>query len=410
MTSTRLDLDVDPGSSHSAFPTPRLRIIHVVPAVTEEASGPSYSVPRLCEALIEQGHDVTLAALQWSPARELPYLKTFPTGNSWRRLGRSPALHDWLGKQAVRDESVIIHNHGMWQMNSLYPGWVARRTGARLIVSPRGAFSQWAMTHGSPAKKLFWPMLQRPALVDAVCFHATSDLEYQDIRRLGFNQPVTIIPNGIDVPAQAAIHDSDGQQRIVLFLGRIHAKKGLDMLLAAWASVQQRFPQWSLRIVGSDTGYDSRSGRGYLDKMRVLARTIGAERVDFAGELVGQRKWEAYREAHLFVLPTYSENFGMSVAEALSIGVPAIVTEGAPWQGLNTHGAGWWVGVSQDAIASALQNAMARPTQDLLAMGASGREWMLREFEWDAIGQKMSMTYQWLAGKLERAPDWIRTD
>lgn len=181
---------------------------------------------------------------------------------------------------------------------------------------------------------------------------------------MGFRQPVAIIPNGIDIPSP--IEKTPGGMRTLLFLGRIHPVKGLDMLLPAWGSVQVCFPDWELRIIGPDNG-------GYLDKMRSLASKLGLMRVEFFGPLFGAEKWQAYAEADLFVLPTCSENFGMSVAEALASGMPAIVTRGAPWSGLSGYGAGWWVEPSRDALVASLENAMALPADSLMAMGQCGR-------------------------------------
>lgn len=386
-----------------------MKIAHVVPAVSEEASGPSYSVPRLCEALIAHGQDVTLAALDWSPGvAPRDYLRTFPLGVGPRRLGRSPALKRWLREQVRNGGLTIVHNHGMWQMNALYPGQVSRGSDCRLVVSPRGAFSAWAMRSGSIAKRVFWPLLQQPTLRRVACFHATSESEYADIRRLGFRDPVAVIPNGVDVPGRAPDRSEERATKTVLFLGRINPVKGLDLLLPAWADLQASFPGWRLWIVGDDTGYGGSSG--YLHRMRRLAAEVGARRVEFAGELKGEAKWDAYRRSDLFVLPSYSENFGVAVAEALSSGLPAVVSHGAPWHGLEAHGAGWWVATSRQALAAALGDAMSRSDDERRTMGSRGRRWMLDEFTWEHIGEKMLAAYQWLTDPADAAPVWIRRD
>ncbi|HXH29518.1 MAG TPA: glycosyltransferase [Bacteriovoracaceae bacterium] len=383
-----------------------MRTIHTVPAISEEASGPSYSVMRLCESLMAEGENVTLAALDWAPVDSPPaFLKRFPLGLGPRRLGRSPAMYRWLREEVASGRVDLIHNHGMWYVSSAYPGWVTKHTATNLVTSPRGAFSTWAMQHGSPMKRIFWPILQRPALYATTCFHATAESEYKDIRRLGFRQPVAIIPNGIDIP-ECSPKQPD-ESRTLLFLGRIHPVKGLDMLLPAWGAVQERFPEWQLKIVGSDFGYYGESG--YLNELRTLVSRLKLNRVEFVGELRGREKLQAYRDADLFVLPTYSENFGLTVAEALAAGSPAIVSKGAPWEDLDKNGCGWWIDVGIDPLVACLEEAMALSSEACSAKGMHGRNWMIEEFSWSWIGRMMDQTYRWLNSG-GTVPNWIRLD
>ena len=381
-----------------------LRSIHVVPAITEESSGPSYSVRRLCEALVEAGEEVTLAALDLAPMASPPaFLKVFPLGAGPRRLGRSPAMRRWLATEAASGRVDIVHNHGMWQMSAVYPGAATRKYAVKLVASPRGAFSEWAMEHGTRLKRVFWPLLQRPSLRRAACFHATADSECEDIRRLGFDQPVAVIPNGVDIPPPAKSRATEN--KIVLFLGRLHPKKGVDVLLRAWGLVQDAFPAWQLAIAGSDTGYYGASG--YLAELQELTRKLKLNRVLYLGELHGAEKESAYRKAGLFVLPTHSENFGLTVAEALAAGVPAVVSRGAPWAGLDARGCGWWIETGVDPLAECLRKAMALPANELASMGARGPGWMREEFSWERAADRMHLTYRWLLDG-GSVPKWVR--
>jgi glycosyltransferase involved in cell wall biosynthesis len=383
-----------------------VNIIHVVPAITEEASGPSYSVVRLCESLLEAGDEVTLAAMDWAPiARPPACLRTFPMGVGPRRLGRSPAMARWLEEQARSGQVAVLHNHGMWQMNAVYPGRTAARYGTPYVVSPRGTWSAWAMANGSVMKKPFWSLLQRPAVEPATCFHATAESEYEDIRRLGFRQPVAVIPNGIDIlPPMDKTGDG---RRTVLFLGRIHPVKGLDMLLHAWGAVQARFPDWRLRIVGSDDGYHGSSG--YMSVLKRLAAALGLQRIEFSGALHGAAKWQAYADSDLFVLPTYSENFGMSIAEALASGTPALVSKGAPWSGLEARRAGRWIDIGVDPLVAGLEDLLQREPRELRDMGINGRTWMTEAYSWRTIGQRMAELYHWLARGSAGVPSFVIT-
>lgn len=379
---------------HSSIET--LRVTHIVPAISNEASGPSYSVVRLCESFVADGQDVTLAALDWAPMLEQPaFLKTFPLGLGPRRLGRSPAMKRWLAAESGSME--VIHNHSLWMMPNVYSGQIARQYKIPLVVSPRGTLSEWAMQSGSMVKKVFWPLLQYPSIVHATCFHATANSEYEDIRRMGFRQPVAVIPNGIDIPELLPKVEKD--RRTLLFLGRIHPVKGLDILLPAWGEVQNRFPDWYLKIVGPDN-------RGYLTEMQRLANELRLQRIEFSGALFGDKKWRAYRDADIFILPSYSENFGMSVAETLAAGTPAIVSKGAPWSELNTHNAGWWIDIGVDPLVACLEQALEKSRDTLIEMGLHGRKWMEEDYSWEHVGTQLIETYLWILHGNNK-PTWI---
>jgi glycosyltransferase involved in cell wall biosynthesis len=364
------------------------RAIHVVPSISNEASGPSYSVVRLCQSLIAHGEDITLATLDVPTVTSPPpFLRTFRLGMGPLRLGRSPPMKRWLASRSQSHSVDLLHNHSLWMMPNVYPGLVAKRYGIPLVVSPRGTLSEWAIQSGSALKRAFWPLLQKPALAATSCFHATSPSEYEDIRRLGFRQPVAVIPNGIDVPDLPP--KSFRTVRTLLFLGRIHRTKGLDVLLPAWQRVQDKFPAWHLRIVGPDDG-------GYLADIQRLSGELRLERIEFSGALYGPQKWLAYREADLFVLPTHSENFGMSIAESLAAGTPAIVSKGAPWAGLKVHQAGWWIDIGIEPLVACLGEVLNRIPESLSEVGVRGRAWMEADFSWAQIGRRMGETYYWL--------------
>lgn len=377
-----------------------MRVIHVLSSVDDEASGPSYSVVRLCESLIETGADTRLAALEWSPrTKSAPYLRRFPLGIGPRRLGRSPEMHRWLVDQAQSRRVDLIHNHNLWMMPNIYPGKVCQHyANCRLMVSPRGTLSGWALGFHALRKKVFWRLLQGPAVRGAACFHATCESEYQDIRKLGLVQPICIVPNGIDVPPLLKPPASD--RRRLLFLGRIHPVKGVTTLLHAWRAIQYRFRDWELHVVGPDDN-------GHLADVRALAADLNLVRLVFAGPLYGAKKLNAYRSADLFVLPTHSENFAMTVAEALAAGTPAVVTVAAPWSRLTDEGAGWSIEVGLDSLVACLEAALGTSPSLLAQMGLAGRHWMAREYAWQTIGEQCAVTYRWL---LEggHTPAWVR--
>ncbi|AGA89825.1 glycosyltransferase [Thioflavicoccus mobilis 8321] len=367
-----------------------MRLIHVVPRITSEASGPAYSVMALCGALREQGTHTRLGVVEPAPDRALPeWVQVFPNSGGPFQLGRSKELHRWLRAAVERAEVDIMHCHSLWMMPNMYPGWVTQGRAARLVVSPRGTLSEWALNHSRWKKRVIWPLLQGPAVRHAACFHATGESEYEDIRRAGFRQPVCIIPNGIEIPLEGIDDAGPRGPRRLLFLGRLHPVKGIENLIRAWSAVEHRFPDWELEIVGPDD-------IGHLARLKALRRELRLRRVNFRGPAFGLQKWQAYQAAELYVLPTHSENFGMTVAEALAAGTPVIVTKGAPWQGLETHQAGWWIDIGVDPLVACLKEALSCAPDDLRTRGANGRGWMKDEFSWRRIGAMMLTTYTWL--------------
>jgi glycosyltransferase involved in cell wall biosynthesis len=376
-----------------------VRVAHVIPDVWMEAAGPSYSVPRLCAALAGQGAQVELHAFGPKPAwfddrvryheyRPFPVLR-----------GVSLAMHLALRERARTCD--ILHNHSLWMMPNVSAGLVARGARCRLVTAPRGTLSQWALRRSGWKKRVALALGQWAALREAACLHATAESEYADIRRMGLRQPVAVIPNGVDIPDLSTQHPrSASGARRVLFLGRIHPVKGIDSLLRAWSQLQKRFGEWELRIVGEDSG-------GYLAEMQRLARELGCQRVEFAGPAYGQAKSREYQAADLFVLPTRSENFGMTVAESLAHGMPVLVSKGAPWARLERERCGWWVDLAEGPLVEGLRAALSEPEDRLRAMGLRGRQWMERDFSWTQVGRLMMSVYLWLVGQ-GSTPECVR--
>lgn len=375
-----------------------MNVVHVVPHIDKEASGPSYSVPRLCQSLARGGASVELICL--AARGEIPGV-TVSVHRQWPLLEHfavSTSLARYLSQRAAQAD--IVHNHSLWSMSNVAAGLLVPGHKARLVTSPRGTLSTWALNRSRWSKRGLWP-LQRRALTNAALLHATSDIEYEEIRALGLGAPVMVLPNGIDMPSEL-MPRLDTEERTLLFLSRIHPKKGIDRLLRAWQLLQDRHPDWRLVIAG-------RGDDAHVAEVTALAATLNLHRVHFPGAVYGLEKSRVYTEAQLFVLPTHSENFGLVVAEALAHGCPAVVGRGAPWSGLQTEGCGWWMDNDVDRLTGALDEAMSLPAERLVGMGARGRAWMERDFGWESIGKRMVAAYQWLLDGGDR-PAWVRID
>jgi glycosyltransferase involved in cell wall biosynthesis len=383
----------------------RVSVIHVVASVADEAAGPSYSVPRLCEALAASSVDVRLFSVGEAETANYNGYQHSRFFQDWRSL---PLLSQLRASKSLKSallsvgKANIIHSHGLWLMPNIYPAWVAQRQQLPFVVSPRGMLGQEALRFSRFRKLAFWYALQGSALRSATCFHATSEQEYRDVRAAGLHQPVAIVPNGIDLPPQGAIVKAADGPKTALFLGRIHPKKGIDTLVEVWSRLEDRFPDWHLKIVGPVANND------YAKKLQRVINAKGLARARLAGPLYGASKSEAYTAADLFILPTLDDNFAMTVAEALAHGTPVISTKGAPWQGLEEQDCGWWIDHGVPALTTTLDRAMSVDRQRLAEMGQAGRAWMERDFSWNSIARSTDSVYRWLAGSSER-PSCVKT-
>lgn len=374
-----------------------MKSVHVIAGLGAKNGGPAYSVPRLAQALSHQGCHVDLYTVsEKADEPTKPNVFTFPPDFPSVPVVSSLRLSRYLTTELAKYawHSDILHNHGLWLMPNVTVGRIAAKVGKPLVVSPRGMLAPEALRISAYNKKLFWAFLQQPALAHAAVWHATSPREAEDIRAFGVRAPIVVIPNGVDAANVVAEHSVEKEKRTLLFLSRIHPIKGLSTLISAWAEIAAQRPCWELVIAGPDDG-------GHLVELRKLVEKAGVTSIRFEGPVYGSNKSQLLASADLFVLPTKSENFGIAVAEALAAGLPAIVTKGAPWSGLNEERCGWWIDHGIEPLKIALLEATALPSSARKEMGRRGRDWIARDFSWDAISLQMKQVYDWV---LSQAP------
>lgn len=357
-----------------------LRIVHTLASIADEAAGPSYSAPSLATAQARAGAVVEMFTVGEVPARRVAGVEHRIFPQSLKGVPGLAALKASASMDGALRRSLaqVVHTHGLWLAPNAY-----HPSGKVFVLSPRGMLGPAALAFSAGRKRLAWALFQGPAARAANLLHATSEQEHDEIRAYGLKNPVTVIPNGIEVPPL----ERPASSRTVLSLGRIHPKKNLTGLIRAWAALPDR-RGWRLRIVGPDEG-------GYAQTLKALAAQLDLADVAIEGPVFGEDKLAAYREADLFVLSTLNENFAMTVAEALAAGTPVVSTKGAPWSGLEREGCGWWIDQGDTPLAAALANVMGMAPEALAAMGEKGRDWMLRDYSWERIGRDMLDAYRW---------------
>lgn len=314
----------------------------------------------------------------------------------WAREFRA-ALLDQI--HAVRPD--VIHDHGVWLLTNHAAVTVANACNIPCIISTHGMLEPWALQFNAFKKQLAWILYQGRDLKRAPVLHATTTTELQSLRALNLRQPIAVIPLGVDFPAPpSALAKTKGDLRTVLFLSRIHPKKGILNLVEAWTALKPK--GWRVVVAGPDEN-------GHLAEVQSAIRSHGIEKdFSYLGTVSGQAKWDLYRLADLFVLPTLSENFGLVVAEALGCGVPVITTKGAPWEHLLTEQCGWWTDTGVSSLQSALAEAMQLSDADRHAMGIRGQQFVERQFSWSRFAKEMYSVYHWMRGVGEK-PDCVLT-
>lgn len=265
----------------------------------------------------------------------------------------------------------IVHVNCCWHPYFAYAVIWAREAGYKVVLTPHGMLEPWIMRRNYWTRKLPSLLLyQRKAVRMATLLHATAEEERKHLEDLQWNNQIEVIPNGIQV-AQISLKKSWTPTHSLLFLSRIHPKKGVDQLIRALSVLPA---EYKLKIAGE--GEPS-----YIQELQDLAFAEGvADRIEWLGGVYGERKWEVIRAADIMVLPTHSENFGIVVAEALASGTPVITTHGTPWQSLTEAHCGWWIPYGASSLRQALMEYASFTEEQLQQMGVNGRKLVEKNF------------------------------
>lgn len=381
-----------------------MRVVHVSAyfAPAFGYGGPPRSIFGLCKHLQRAGVEVEVLTTTANGKHDLPatgqtadsyegirvrYLRRAFPRRFYGAAGLAPALRD-----AFRGAE-LVHLHGLWNMPVWTAAREARRLGLPYVVSPRGMLESGALAQREWRKRIAWGAIERRNLQSAALLHATSAAERETLRRLFPRVAIAMIPNGVESPIDRPLAPSGCRQRaaipdhapVVLYLGRIHALKRLDLLAAAFRILQRHNPDVRLVIAGPDEN-------GHRRELEPHFAPLGRA-VHWTGALDQNEKWSWLSAANVLVMCSDSESFGLSAAEAMGAGLPVVATRTCPWQELEAFGCGLWVEQQPQSIAEAIRRIVSDPA-GAREMGARGKDFAASRYCWDTIAGDMKEQYQ----------------
>ncbi|NEQ81886.1 MAG: glycosyltransferase [Moorea sp. SIO2I5] len=383
-----------------------MKILHVIPSIGPVRGGPSYAALGMVKALRQSGIDTEIASTNdngcdlldvplsqrteyqgvpvWFLPRFSPPLKEFIF---------SAALTRWLW-QHIRDYDVI-HTHYLFSYPSTCAGLIARRKGIPYIVRTIGQLTPWALAQSRLKKQLYTSLIERHNLNRAAAIHCTSAGEAEDVRNFGIQTPTITLPLGVKQLANLPeakqklrhIYNIPAQTPIILFLSRLHYKKRPDLLIQALNKLATQNLDFHLIFAGSGES-------DYENQLKNLVASSGlTSRTTFTGFITGTDKEIVLQGSDIFVLPTFSENFGIAIVEAMAAGLPVIITPGvqiAPE--IAQAKAGLVVEGEVDAISNAIAQLLASP-DFRNQLGENGKQLVSSRYSWSAISQNLASVY-----------------
>lgn len=378
-----------------------MKILHIAHSVRPEGGGVAKAVRGLTESLAKKGIGISIFAPSEHNKDTLMSdiegvdTRIFPEGffsRFW--AGYSRPLNRALRKEVFSFD--LVHIHGIWHYPHFAAYRAARFAGKPFMVTVHGKLEPWCLNHKTFKKKIYSGLIQRKILREASALHAITDEEVKNISRFVDNQNIFRVSNGLnteefeDLPERERFGDLYPEvkgKKVILFLGRIHPVKGLDLLARAFGDLLKVRRDIQLVIAGPDeNGY-----RGQVTEM--LKAENALNHTSFTGMITGRDRLAAFSGADILVLPSYSEVLGLSALEAMACGIPVIITSGCNFPEVEESGSGIIIDADHLQLSSAVKRLL--DDEDLgRRMGERGRKFVKEKFDWDRVSYEIVKIYE----------------
>lgn len=379
-----------------------MRVCILIHSIDKKDGGPSRSVPILARGLSKVGVDVTLMAVE---SEDMNLHTVEGTGIKVVILPQKVSKSQ-LEKAFLDGQFDLIHFQMIWVPLYIKAAQICRKHKIPYMTTPRGTLELWCYNDKNVLKRMkkriAMMVYQRRDIQKASAILATAKMEADNLRGLGFNNPIAVVANGIDVTEYQCRTEADKSlvKKQILFLSRVHPKKGIEYLIDAWNTLHTKYPDWNVVIAGN--GEES-----YIQHLKELIGQKGLQNcMEVVPPVFGEEKHKLYCESSLFVLPTHSENFGMVIAEAMSCGVPIITTNGTPWQELNDLNLGWCIDLSVENLINTLTEAIELGVDALFEKGQKCSKHVIDTYQYTEVGAKNKAVYEWILG-LGDKPEFV---
>lgn len=382
-----------------------MKILIVIPAISSVYGGPSKSVIELTKKVAKQGVKVDLITTTANGNNSLNVdtfkwieddglrIQYFPY-ISWADYKFSFTLTQWLYTHVKNYD--IVHTQAVFSLPNLPAYWACQQQKVPYIITPRGMLQPWALSYKALKKKIFYNLLEKPAINKASGIQVLASAEREALKTLNLKPPLFTIPNGIFTedfeslpPASLFLEEfpETKDHQLILFLGRIDPKKGLDLLAPAFAKAHQQFPNTHLVIAGPDNVDYLPTVKGYFEELGCL------NAVTFTGMLTGNMKYSALSAASIYVAPSYSEGFSMSILEGMASGLPCIFTTTCNFPEAKEAQVAKVVEVNQEEIMEALLWCLSN-SEEAIEMGDRAKKFILENYTWDRIAKQLIEVYR----------------